>query len=235
MVSSRASISSMLFDIVDGDIKSNKVSKAALVKETRDKICKGLTNRVFDNLPRVIDDEQLGKLSNDYLAIVCEARFSGEENLEPNMATQRNIKALMRGLIGKGMTELFNEKDRIRESLLDLFGWGDLIECIDKPKLVSAYVGAVMAQLMQCHQTVINDALSHNNGRICSYLNNHYPQWIEEMVNERELRSVDSFTPVGIATIASSLLVGVVAFGLFAARASASSVTDSPEYNGPEI
>jgi hypothetical protein len=234
MSSSRGPVPSVLFTVITEDLRTGSVTKAQLVAGTRNAIQRGVTNRVFDEIPHLVDEMTLASLGRDYIQIVQDARFSGEDNLVLNIAAKKQMEDWVKKLIKQGMAELFDEKGNIKPSLVELFGWGDLCEQIDKNKLICAYVGAVTAQVQVDHQGYIVADLSGGNGRVSNYISVHYSQWVDEL-----MPATSSIHYGKVATVAGAGilfgLVGVVAtVGLFAATTNAAPVNNSLGYNSPK-
>lgn len=234
MSSSRGAAPSILVSVITEDLRAGRVTKAQLVMETRGAIQRGFTNRVFDQIPRLVDDMTLASFGRDYLRIVQEARFSGDDNLEPNISAKKQMEEWTKEVIKFGMAELLDERGNINPNLVELFGWGDLCERINKKKLISAYVGAVTAQVQCYHHEYIVADLSLNNGYVSNYISSRYTKWVDEMV----LANLN-FSYGKAATVAGAgLLFGVVgiaaAVGFFAATANASSVNNHSTYDGPK-
>lgn len=234
MSSSRGPAPSILFSVIAEDLRAGKVTKVQLVTDTRGAIQRGVTNRVFDHIPRLVDDMRLASFGHRYLSIVQNARFSGEDTLEPNISSKKQMEDWTKELIKLGMAELFDERGNIQSTLVDLFGWGDVCEHINKNELMSAYVGAVTAQVQLYHQDYIVADLSLGNGRVSHYISGHYSQWIEETMPENSKFSYGKAATVAGAGLLFGVVGVVAAVGFFAVTANASSVNNGSRYDGPK-
>lgn len=216
---------SSLLQVVNGDLKTisnpDGITKEFLVSSTRRAINNNGVYRLFDILPRVVDQGTIKDLGERYLTLLRNARFSNEEPFNVNVFTEQEIKKWTNEVIEMAISELLNDSGEVRSEIVNYFGWGDLRDRLDVMGLVSSYVGAVCAQIHHSYANDIREKYTEANQYSYLYLNKNRHDWQKKVMREYGLLvSTTEAVAVAASVIGGAgIAIGaLVAFGVFAVR-----------------
>ncbi len=219
-----SAVRSSLLRVVEEDIRNPVVgiNRAVLVEQTRDKIQRNFVDRVFDPVPHLLDRQVTDGLAYKYLQILAGARFINDDVSRPNVFTRLNIERWTTDIINIAIRELLDEKGKLREEIIEYFGWGDLRSYLDPMKLIRSYLGSIVGQVAQDYQEIITTHHHSSCGPINNYLSTHANELCKAaMIEHGYMASTSDIVAVaaGVAGGVGLLAGAVIALGFFAGAA----------------
>lgn len=198
-----------IHDLVLCDVANHHFNLQNFIIESRKAISRGEGNRIFDDLPHVLDESRMQTFADRYIEVVKQARFSDDDHQTPNLSTIKEMEKWVKELINVAIAELLDSNKNIKNEIIMLFGWDDIRKKLDKRQLISAYFGSVLQQFLFLDKQIQN--YPDNNGKIFNYINKNYPEWINCVMIEHGLFEQNNsyWLPKGAFVAAGTALFGL--------------------------
>ena len=179
---SRKTLVQILSEFFDKDVQ---LKKKCLLSSKRALMGEGLTKRIFDEFPCLLEEEEVKKFSQDFLNILesVHVKESDREFILENKTDMEKIKSWELAVVQRAMTALLDEQAHIKRELQEFLEWKADLSQQQTCHIVSAYVGAVNQEVMHA---LDQDIQKHSNAMmaLCNYVNKNLGCWLIDYLIE---------------------------------------------------
>lgn len=225
----------------------NDSKKKVYQEKSKEAIRHGHFNRVFDHFDYLLPQPELMQLASDYLSLLRNIKkFTDDEGKIADLDSAQIILVgdLLQKIINIGILELFSGPKQVRDKLVKVLKWHDLMSNVNQLELLCAYVAGVF----QCIYSKFPKSIEENmQARQCAekFLNKNCKKIIIVALLQRDYLTqaeaeaalealsgkndsiFDSPAVIAGITVFSLAALAGIAFGIFAAIKS--SINNSEE------